>query len=226
MHPDPMTSTEKEEHIEPSIDECIYDKIIDVLNKRFNPSQLDQFTKKLQSHTYATIPSSGRTLYTTVPPMEKSSCLPRQATPFNNFLATTEIEIPQLPPKPPKKQFEESLVVTDTTSLSTKPATSMMFLTVDPGPPTLNKTKRSMSVPEVVPLVTDEIPAEEPVPPREPPESEESYEDMDSGQSSTDHSGSRCEASQLSPRFLPLPRPKSEFALTIMQGLLFGSIEE
>ena len=221
MHPDPMTSTEKEEHIEPSIDECIYDKIIDVLNKRFNPSQLDQFTKKLQSHTYATIPSSGRTLYTTVPPMESSSVPVRQT-----FLATTEIELPQLPPKPPKKQFEESLAVTDTTSRSTKPATSMMFLTVDPGPPTLNKTKRSMSVPEVVPLGTDKVPAEEPVPPREPPEMEESYEDMDSGQSSTDHSGSRCAASQLSPRFLPLPRPKSEFALTIMQGLLFGSIGE
>ena len=131
-----------------SIDECIYDKIIDVLNERFNPNQLDEFTKKLRSKTYATLPAHSSLLPATGAPRGTPTLsLPETLTlPTQQKLSTK----PKLPPKPLgnilKRQEQPS---PDKALPVTTPASSELSQAIPPRSPT---PKRSMSVPEVKPL--------------------------------------------------------------------------
>ena len=169
MHPEatspPLTRSEKEkEDIDASIDECIYDKIIDVLNNRFNPSQLDEFTKKLQTHTYSTLPAEGRILPNIKSPPMDQPALSLQKLPV--VPPPPETELPLLPPKPPRKRLKEPLA--DKTlkqpSPTSTPEGSMLSLTVDPALPMLRKTQRSMSLPSVehMPLDVGKLPTQSP----------------------------------------------------------------
>ena len=202
-----LTRSEKEkEDIDASIDECIYDKIIDVLNNRFNPNQLDEFTKKLQTHTYATLPADSRIL-----PAIKRPPMDQPAPSLQRFPAVPpppETDLPLLPPKPPRKKLKEPLA--DKTlkqpSPSSTPGSSMLSLTVDPALPVLHKTQRSMSLPSVEPMPLDvgKLPVQSP----QKLAATEDYEDMDSGLVS--EQSSRLALAQLLPPTLPPRRPASE----------------
>jgi hypothetical protein len=213
MHPEatspPLTRSEKEkEDIDASIDECIYDKIIDVLNNRFNPSQLDEFTKKLQTHTYSTLPAEGRILPTIKSPPMDQPALSLQKLPV--VPPPPETELPLLPPKPPRKRLKEPLA--DKTlkqpSPTSTPEGSMFSLTVDPALPMLRKTQRSMSLPSVEPMPLDvgKLPTQSP----QKPTATEDYEDMDSGLVS--EQSSRLAPAQLLPPTLPPQRLTSSCA--------------
>ena len=207
MHPDVIPSTEMEkEEVDASIDECIYDKIIDVLNNKFNPNQLEEFTKKLQSHTYSTLPADGRFLSTKGPPLGWPG---PPLVPAVHVLSPPATEFPLLPPKPSRKVTEGSL--TDKTLEQPPPfstlGSSMLSLAVDPAPPTMSKTKRSMSVPFVEPLDAGKLLAQQSATP-EKPAAKEDYEEMDSTQDS-EQRGRRAKV-QVSPPSLPPRRPISK----------------
>ena len=96
MHQDVIKQpVEKEVEKENAIEECIYDKIIDILKEQFNPSEIDLLTKKLQTSAQptpgndSTVPEPQNAATAVVPTVGEQELLPVDSS-------------PPLPPRPAK----------------------------------------------------------------------------------------------------------------------------